>query len=122
MAKLSIGVLASLVFNINLTAAEVNNSLNKYYLEQNYPNPFNPTTKISWQSPVGSWQTLKIYDVIGNEVETLVNEHKPAGTYKVEFNGTNLPSGIYFYQIRAVDPSTGSGQVYVETKKMILLK
>ena len=85
-----------------------------YNLEQNYPNPFNPTTKISWQSPVSSLQTLKIYDVLGNEVATLVNEEKPAGTYEVEFNGSRLPSGVYFYKLQA-----GS---FSETKKLLLLK
>ena len=90
-----------------------------FSLFQNYPNPFNPTTKISWQSPVGSYQTLRIYDVLGTEVATLVNEYKPAGSYEVEFNGhsdggQNLSSGVYFYQLRA-----GS---FVETKKMLLTK
>jgi len=85
-----------------------------FTLLQNYPNPFNPSTKISWQSPVGSWQTLKIFDVLGNEVATLVDEYKPAGSYEVEWNASELPSGVYFYQLRA-----GS---FVETKKMILMK
>jgi hypothetical protein len=91
----------------------------EFSLSQNYPNPFNPSTKISWQSPVGSWQTLKVYDVLGNEVATLVNEYKPAGTYEVEFDvGTSrdlsLPSGVYFYQLKV-----GS---FIQTKKMLLLK
>ena len=67
----------------------------EFALEQNYPNPFNPSTKISWQSPVSSWQTLKVYDVLGNEVATLVNEEKPAGSYEVEFNAGGLSSGVY---------------------------
>ena len=62
----------------------------EFKLEQNYPNPFNPSTKISWQSPVGSWQTLKVYDVLGREVATLVDEYKPAGSYNVEFAMNNL--------------------------------
>jgi hypothetical protein len=91
----------------------------EFSLFQNYPNPFNPRTKISWQSPVASWQTLKVFDVLGNEIETLVNEEKPAGTYEVTFDShsgevRNLPSGVYFYQLKS-----GS---FVETKKMILLK
>ena len=86
----------------------------KFSLSQNYPNPFNPSTKISWQSPVGSWQTLKVYDILGNEVVTLVNEYKNAGSYNFEFNASHLASGIYYYQLRAGD--------YVETRKMILIK
>ncbi|MBK7377937.1 MAG: T9SS type A sorting domain-containing protein [Ignavibacteriales bacterium] len=88
----------------------------EFALEQNYPNPFNPSTIISWQSPVSSWQTLKVYDVLGNEVVTLVNEYKTAGMYNVEFTIDNLQlsSGVYFYQLKA-----GS---YIETKKMLLLK
>ena len=93
---------------------EVEIAPTKFALQQNYPNPFNPSTKISWQSPVGSWQTLKIYDILGKEIATLVNEEKPAGNYEVDFNASQLASGIYYYQLRAGD--------YVETKKMILLK
>jgi hypothetical protein len=98
------------------TSVSNNNSLTEksFMLEQNYPNPFNPGTTISWQSSVGSWQTLKVYDVLGNEVATLINEFKAAGKYDLEFDSEDLTSGIYFYQIRA-------GQ-FVETKKMILLK
>jgi hypothetical protein len=87
---------------------------NSYNLAQNYPNPFNPATKISWQSPVGSHQTLKIYDVLGNEVATLVNEFRNAGSYEIDFDASSLSSGIYFYRLQA-----GS---FVETKKMILMK
>jgi hypothetical protein len=85
-----------------------------FSLEQNYPNPFNPGTKIKWQSPISSWQTLKVYDVLGNEITTLVNEYRNAGSYEVEWNASNLPSGVYFYNLRAGD--------YVQTRKMILLK
>ncbi len=87
---------------------------NGFRLSQNYPNPFNPSTKINWQSPVGSWQTLKVYDVLGNEVAKLVDEYKPSGNYEVDFKAENLTSGIYFYQLKAAN--------FVETKKMILLK
>jgi len=103
-----------------------------YILYQNYPNPFNPNTKISWQSPVGSWQTLKVYDILGNEVATLLNEYKPAGNYEVEFsakggsasggNAYSLPSGVYFYQLKLVGPEINSGQELIQTKKMIYLK
>ena len=97
------------------------NLIQNFKLFQNYPNPFNPTTNISWQSPVSSWQTLKIYDVLGNMVATLVNEYRPAGNYKVDFNASNLPSGVYFYQLQA-GPSSSSGQVFVERKKLLFLK
>jgi len=89
-----------------------------FHLSQNYPNPFNPSTKISWQVPVSGWQTLKVYDVLGNKVATLVNEYRSAGSYEIEFNPSSInhhpSSGVYFYQLSAGD--------YVETKKMILLK
>lgn len=85
-----------------------------FRLEQNYPNPFNPSTKISWQSPVSGHQTLKVYDVLGNEVATLVNEFTNAGNYKIDFNASALSSGVYFYKLQA-----GS---FIQTKKMILIK
>jgi len=83
-------------------------------LKQNYPNPFNPSTKISWQSPTSGWQTLKVYDVLGNEVANLVEGYRNAGSYEVEFNASNLSSGIYYYTLIAGN--------YSQTKKMILLK
>jgi hypothetical protein len=88
----------------------------EFKLEQNYPNPFNPSTIISWQAPISGSQTLKVYDVLGNEVVTLVDEYRSAGIHNVPFTMHNLQlsSGVYFYQIRAGD--------YVEIKKMILLK
>ena len=91
----------------------------EFILEQNYPNPFNPTTKISWQSPVSSHQTLKVFDVLGNEVATLVDEFREAGNYEIDFStsggdATQLASGIYYYQLTA-----GS---FVETKKMLMIK
>ena len=94
--------------------SEENLTPEHYSLNQNYPNPFNPSTKISWQSPVNGHQKLKIYDVLGNEVATLVNEFRNAGSYETEFNATSLSSGVYFYQLKAGD--------FVETKKMILMK
>ncbi len=86
----------------------------KFSLEQNYPNPFNPSTKISWQSPINGLQTLKVYDVLGKEVATLVNEYRQAGSYEVEYDASKLSTGVYFYQLK-------SGN-YVATKKMILLR
>jgi len=85
-----------------------------FSLEQNYPNPFNPTTKIKYSIPRRSNLTLKIYNVLGQEVATLVNEAKPAGSYEINWNANKCASGIYFYQIK-------SGE-FIKTKKMILLK
>jgi hypothetical protein len=93
-----------------------------FSLSQNFPNPFNPSTKISWQSPVSSWQSLKIYDVLGNLVSTLVDEYKPAGVYEIEFDATHIPSGVYFYQLRIQDPEISSGEEILQTKKMVLMK
>jgi len=103
-------------------------SVKDFELYQNYPNPFNPTTKIKFTLPVtlreveGSLVTLKVYDVLGNEITTLVNEEKKPGTYEVEFDATRLPSGIYFYQLRIGDPETSQGQAFLDTKKMVLMK
>ena len=83
-------------------------------LSQNYPNPFNPTTKITYTIPQSSFVMLKVYDVLGNEIATLINEEKPAGIYEVEFDGSDLTSGIYFYKLRASN--------FIETKKMVMLK
>ena len=83
-------------------------------LEQNYPNPFNPITKITYSIPQLSHIILNVYDVLGNEISSLVNEEKSVGSYEIEFDATELTSGIYFYKLQ-----TGS---FVESKKMILLK
>ena len=94
----------------------------QFRLEQNYPNPFNPHTTIKFSIPEMSRVILKVYDIIGNEVATLVNETKSPGSYEVSFNASRFASGVYIYSLRAVNPSTGSGQVFVQTKKMILMK
>ena len=99
----------------------------KFSLEQNYPNPFNPSTKIKYTIPTSpssspfakgrnevGFVTLKVYDVLGKEIVTLVNEEKPSGHYEINFDASNLASGIYYYQLRAGE--------FVETKKMTLLK
>ena len=86
----------------------------EFSLEQNYPNPFNPNTVISYQLPVSGEVTLNVYDILGNNIATLVNEFKPAGGYEVEFDASDLASGIYLYRIKAGE--------YIETKKMILLR
>ena len=93
---------------------KVENYPDSYALEQNYPNPFNPSTVISYRVPVNSQVTLNVYDILGNEVATLVNGEKPEGSYDVEFNATALPSGVYFYKLQS-----GSFKLI---KKMILLK
>ena len=86
----------------------------EFALMQNYPNPFNPSTKISWQSPVSGWQTIKIYNVLGKEIAALVDEYREAGNYDVEFNASNLSSGVYYYQLKS-----GS---FIQTRKMTLVK
>jgi len=116
---------------INITGIGKDNTVNvndkkilplSFSLEQNYPNPFNPSTKIIWQSPVSGWQTLKVYDLLGREVATLIDEYKQAGKYEIEFNLTQfgskdfsaITSGVYFYQLRAGD--------FIQSRKMILMK
>ncbi len=90
------------------------NIVSLFSLSQNYPNPFNPITTIGCEVPERSFITIIVYDILGNEITTLVNEEKPAGSFKFEFNAKGLPSGVYFYNLRA-----GS---FVETKKMVLLR
>ena len=85
-----------------------------FELYQNYPNPFNPVTKIKYEIPQSANASLKVYDVLGNEIVTLINEEKPAGSYQIEFDGVDLPSGIYFYQLKS--------NSYINTKKMVLSK
>ncbi|HSP87743.1 MAG TPA: T9SS type A sorting domain-containing protein [Ignavibacteriaceae bacterium] len=105
--------------SVNIEIQSDKTSPNIFSLSQNYPNPFNPSTKIKFEIPGQARNdnvlvTLKIYDILGREVATLVNEEKPAGIYETEFNASNLSTGIYFYQLKAGD--------YIETKKMILVK
>ena len=85
-----------------------------FNLGQNYPNPFNPTTIINYTLSENSFVIIKVYDILGNEISTLVNDTKPAGNYSLEFNKADLPSGIYLYSMRA--------KAYSRTRKMILLK
>jgi hypothetical protein len=93
----------------------------EFTLTQNYPNPFNPSTTISYSVPEIAFVTIKVYDVLGNEIATLVNEENHIGNYELEFNGSNLPSGIYFYRLQAVPTGRQAGS-FVETKKMVLMK
>ncbi len=87
---------------------------NNFSLKQNYPNPFNPVTNLEFRIPELGFVSLKVYDVLGNEVSTLVNERKTPGNYKVEFDASGLPSGVYFYRLEA--------NGWSDTKSMILLK
>jgi hypothetical protein len=117
------------------------NSPDDYSLSQNYPNPFNPNTVIRYQLPVSGEVTLKVYDILGNEIATLVDDYKTAGKYEVEFTAIshsgevrNLPSGVsaiggyasgvYFYQllVSALQSKDGKSDSFVETKKMVLMK
>jgi hypothetical protein len=110
----SFAVIDDISFNAVSDVDEDDVKLSDFNLAQNFPNPFNPSTKISWRSPVGSHQTLKVYDIIGNEVATLVDEYKPAGSYSVEFDASKLSSGVYLYQLK-LDSK-------IITKKMTLIK
>ena len=104
--------------SLNLSKEDNNNvvdvKLSKYELSQNYPNPFNPTTIINYSIPKDGLVSIKVYDILGKEIKSLVNEFKSAGTYTVQFNGSNLASGIYFYKIDATN--------FSDIKKMILVK
>jgi len=93
---------------------ETNEQIRSFSLSQNYPNPFNPTTTITYKIPNENFVTLKIYNSLGEEITTLVNEVKQAGNYTVEFNGSSLPSGVYFYRLIAGN--------FVASKKMILMR
>jgi hypothetical protein len=86
----------------------------EFKLEQNYPNPFNPTTRIQYQVSSISSVTLKVYDILGSEVVTLVNEQQQPGYYEVQFNAANLASGMYVYRLQAGD--------FVSVKKMLMIK
>ena len=96
--------------------SKLNDLENSYYLSQNYPNPFNPSTTIRYQIPKSGYVSLKVYDLLGRELATLVNEEKPVGIHNYQFSIDNfqLPSGVYFYQLRA-----GS---FSDTKKLIIMK
>jgi len=85
-----------------------------FNLSQNYPNPFNPSTFITYEIGNTQFVTLKVYDILGSEITTLVNEHKMAGHYLVEFNGVGLTSGVYFYKLQA--------GAFIQIKKMVLIK
>jgi hypothetical protein len=90
----------------------------EFFLSQNFPNPFNPSTRIKYALPSRSEVVLKIFNVLGQEVKTLLEDGQEAGTYTVSFDARGLASGVYFYRLHA----TGAGQQFVETKKLLLLR
>lgn len=92
----------------------LNSSIDSYYLSQNYPNPFNPTTQINYSIPEKAHITIKVYDVLGNELSTLVNEEKAMGNYTLEFKASSYVSGVYFYRLQSNN--------YSDTKKLIVLR
>jgi uncharacterized delta-60 repeat protein len=108
----------SLVFMIQNNTIGIHNisgeNPNSYVLSQNYPNPFNPTTNIKFQLPYSGYVRLAVFDLLGREIETLVNEKLNAGTYNVDWNAPKYPSGVYFYKLET--------EGFVETRKMILIK
>jgi len=93
----------------------------KYFLNQNYPNPFNPSTNIKFNIPKTSYVTLKIFNMLGQEVAELVNEEKQPGVYEVNWNASGFASSVYFYKLIAKDIATHSNQ-FLEVKKLILIK
>lgn len=99
---------------ITSVESDLNNIPSGFSLKQNYPNPFNPSTKISYQISQNSFVTLKVYDALGREVSSLVNEEKSAGKYEVNFNAVNLATGVYFYKLTANN--------FTQTNKMLLIK
>ena len=100
--------------NVVVGVNDKNNLPVQFALDQNYPNPFNPSTRISFSVPEKSFTTLKIYDILGNEVATLLNEEKSAGHYEIQFDASKLSSGVYLYKLQS--------NSFVQTRKMILLK
>ncbi|NUO80165.1 T9SS type A sorting domain-containing protein [candidate division KSB1 bacterium] len=111
----------------NTTSVERNDDEAKapsaFSLFQNHPNPFNPSTQIFFALPTAQKVTLKVFDLTGKEVVTLLrNEHRAAGVHAITFEAQKLPSGIYLYRLQAGDPSAGSGRGFVETKRMVLIR
>jgi hypothetical protein len=119
--KLVLILFAFLVFMSGLVFGEDNNTsvTERFRLEQNYPNPFNPATQIEYELPASTEVTLKVYNLLGQEVKTLVNEIQGKGVYTVEWDGTNhtgadVAGGIYFYRLIS--------DTFVQTRKMILIR
>ncbi|MCX6163099.1 MAG: T9SS type A sorting domain-containing protein, partial [Ignavibacteriae bacterium] len=108
--------LPNICFTMMVTGGEISgtNVPKKYQLSQNYPNPFNPSTKISYSLLKKGLVSVRVFDILGKEVAQLVNEVKEAGNYMVDFNGSDLTTGVYYYRIE-------SGE-FVDVKKMMLIK
>ena len=114
---------ATVKYSSIITGISENNLFpEKYELGQNYPNPFNPSTIINYQLSMFSNVSLKVYDVLGQEVKTLVNENKPAGRYEVTFNGADFPSGVYFYRLVVSPSNPMESDVFTDVKRMVLIK
>jgi hypothetical protein len=102
-------------YSQKVTDVKTNTVTNRTFaLSQNYPNPFNPATTITYELPTAGWVTLKVYDILGREVQTLVNNRQVAGSHSVAFNASRLTSGIYFYRMQCRN--------FMQTKKFVLLK
>ncbi|MCX6165176.1 MAG: T9SS type A sorting domain-containing protein, partial [Ignavibacteriae bacterium] len=103
------------LYRLYVGIKQINSTIpSEYRLFQNYPNPFNPSTNIRYQITNNGFVSLKVFDALGREIETLVNEKQPEGTYEAIFDGRNLPSGIYFYRLQTDN--------FTETKRMVFLK
>ena len=118
MKRLSLSKINALLKGLNWGEANAmmstNSILQDFSLSQNYPNPFNPATTINYDLPSDGIVTIKVYDILGREVKTLVNEMKTAGYHKIQFNAADLASGAYFYQMKAGD--------FVAVKKFVVVK
>jgi hypothetical protein len=111
------------IYRIPKSTNERNNQIPSHFvLGQNYPNPFNPSTAISFGLPSQSFVSLKVFDVVGREVATIVSEELPAGYYSRQWNAVNIASGVYFYRLQAHQISGGQVGVFTETKKLVLLR
>jgi hypothetical protein len=106
------------ILTLNVTGISIQEPVS-FILHQNYPNPFNPSTIISYSIPQSGYVSIKIFNVLGKELLTLIDEFKEMGRYNIEFNASNMSSGIYYYQIQVLSPNN---KVYKDIKKMILLR
>jgi len=113
------GTIVKYLYRGPTNVVEEEESIHDFYLFQNYPNPFNPTTNINFRISEIGIVTLIVYDVLGNEISTLVNGEKSEGSYSVTFDASGLPSGVYVYTLKA---STAQGNAFFTSKKMLILK